>query len=59
MKQDTQDTLNIIKELRADLFYQIESKFGPEKASKYPSIVKADEHILELSKEVTKNRNRF
>ena len=35
----------IIKELRADLFYQIEAKHGAEKASKYPSILKADEAL--------------
>jgi hypothetical protein len=34
-----------LKELRADLFYQINAKFGPEKASKYPSIITADEVI--------------
>lgn len=34
--------IKIIKELRADLFYQISSKIGAEKACGYPSIKDAD-----------------
>lgn len=45
--------LNTIKELRADLFYQIEAKHGAEKASKYPSIVAADE-VIETYKDLIK-----
>lgn len=34
--------LDVLKELRADLFYQVESRHGAKAASEYPSIVKAD-----------------
>lgn len=43
------EILKILKDLRSDLFYQIESKFGAEKASKYPSIVDADSLINKLT----------
>ena len=39
------EILKALQELRSDLFYQLESKFGAEKASKYPSIIKCDEAI--------------
>lgn len=34
---------SVVKDLKSDLFYQIEAKHGAEKASKYPSILKASE----------------
>lgn len=43
------EILKVLKDLRSDLFYQIESKFGSEKASKYPSIVDADSLINKLT----------
>ena len=39
------DLVDALKDCLSDLFYQIESKVGPEKASQYPSIVKAREAI--------------
>lgn len=38
----TEYLMKIIKELRSDLWYQIEAKHGPEVAVKYPSIKLAD-----------------
>jgi hypothetical protein len=43
------EILKVLKDLRSDFFYQIESKFGEEKASKYPSIVDADSLINKLT----------
>lgn len=42
LKQENEKLKKSLKEVRADLFYQIESKHGPKAASKYPSIVEAD-----------------
>lgn len=36
------EELRALKNLRADLFYQIDAKHGPKIASEYPSIVDAD-----------------
>jgi len=41
-----------LTEVRADLFYQIESKHGAKAASQYPCIIKADE-LLNSGKEKT------
>ena len=39
------ELLEALKEVRSDLFYQISSKFGSEKASKYPSIIQVEKAI--------------
>jgi len=40
---------SVLAEVRADLFYQIESKHGAKAASEYPCIIKANE-LLKLPK---------
>lgn len=39
------DLLDALKAARSDLWLQIEAKHGPEAASRYPSVVKADAAI--------------
>lgn len=39
------DLLEALKAARADLWLQIEGKHGPEAASRYPSLIKADAAI--------------
>lgn len=39
----------ITKDLRSDLFYQISSKYGSEKACNYPSIKACDDFIIDKS----------
>lgn len=45
------DLLEALQEAVADLFYQVEMRHGPEKASKYPSIVKAKAAIAKATAE--------
>ncbi len=40
--------LKVCLELRSDLFYQLESKFGAEKSSYYPSILNSDSIIKKV-----------
>ena len=42
------DLIKAIKELKADLFYQIESKHGAEKARQYPSILLAEDALKNM-----------
>jgi hypothetical protein len=42
------EMLNVIHELMSDLFYQIESKHGAEKAANYPSYKKASELLKSI-----------
>lgn len=39
---DGADLVEVLREVRSDLFLQLEPKHGPQAASQYPSIVKAD-----------------
>lgn len=43
--------LHTLIQIRADLFYQLESKFGTAHAITYPSIMKADDVIKKIRKE--------
>ncbi|CRN68357.1 hypothetical protein AX279_17585 [Pseudomonas sp. J237] len=42
MPQQLSNVLDVLRLLRSDLFLQLEPKHGPQAASQYPSIVKAD-----------------
>jgi hypothetical protein len=42
MPQQLSNVLDVLRVLRSDLFLQLEPKHGPQAASQYPSIVKAD-----------------
>jgi len=51
LKQDNEMLYNALKEVIADLFYQVESKHGAKAANKHPSVILAKEAITKHEKQ--------